>query len=68
MIHQLFIDEESEMQRCQAACVKRRSVVVSGIDARDGRFCVRRGFVKNVEDFPGDDQGSPERWRVTVQS
>lgn len=68
MIHQLLIYDENEMRRCQMACTKRVSVLISGIDANDNSFRVYRGLVKSVEDLPGADQTSTPRWRITVQA
>ena len=67
MIHQLLIADEEDMRRCQMACAKRVSVLISGIDARDSSYRVYRGLVKSVEDFPAEQAGGA-RWRVTIQA
>jgi hypothetical protein len=68
MIHQLLIADEEDMRRCQTACAKRVSVLISGIDARDSSFRVYRGLVKSVEDFPTSERAPGARWRITIQA
>jgi hypothetical protein len=66
MIHQLLIAED--MRRCQMACAKRVSVLISGIDVRDSSYRVYGGLVKSVEDFPTSDLVPDARWRITIQA